>query len=94
MTAKLAPPSFAGQRRSRILRVTSAESFGIGQQQLNERANDLLSGDAGESEAVGGVSLPDVEGPVCGGGQVDGPSCSLAAGRLVELLSESVCRSW
>jgi hypothetical protein len=27
-----------------------------------------LSGDAGDSEAVGGFSLPDVEGAVCGGG--------------------------
>jgi len=51
----------------------------VGQQQLDERADDLLSGDAGESEPVGGFALPDIEGPVCGGGQVDGASRSLAA---------------
>ena len=51
----------------------------VRQQQLDERADDLLSGDAGESEPVGGFALPDIEGPVCGGGQVDGASRSLAA---------------
>jgi hypothetical protein len=55
----------------------------VGQQQFDECAKDFLSGDAGESEAVGGFSLPDVEGSVCGGGQVDCPSCSLAACWLV-----------
>ena len=34
---------------------------------VDERDEDLLSGDAGESEAVGGFSLPDVEGWVGGG---------------------------
>ena len=41
--------------------------FGVGQQSVDERDKDLLSGDAGESEAVGGFSLPDVKGSVCGG---------------------------
>jgi hypothetical protein len=41
--------------------------FGVGQQLVDERDKDLLSGDAGESEAVGDFSLPDVEGSVSGG---------------------------
>ncbi len=40
---------------------------GIAQQLVDERGEDLLSGDAGDSEAVGGFSLPDVEGSVLGG---------------------------
>jgi hypothetical protein len=44
----------------------SGES-GVVQKLLDECAKDLLSGDAGESEAVSGVPLPNVEGSVCGG---------------------------
>jgi hypothetical protein len=55
MTAKLAGlspfPDTAGHLGGKL---------GIGQQQLDQRGNYLLSGDAGESEAVGGFSLPDV----------------------------------
>ena len=36
-------------------------------------------GDSGEPQAVGRVSLPDVQGPVGGGGQIDGPPGALAA---------------
>jgi hypothetical protein len=61
---------------------------GIGQELLDECGKDLLSGDAGDSEAVGGFSLPDVERPVYGGWEVDGPSCSLAACSLDDLLSD------
>ena len=39
---------------------------GVAQQLVDECCEDLLAGDAGESEAVGGFSLPDVEGSVCG----------------------------
>ena len=59
---------------------------GVAQKLLDGCAKDLLSGDARESEAVSGFSLPDVEGSVCGGGQVDGSPCSLAACGLVEFL--------
>jgi hypothetical protein len=38
---------------------------------VDERGEDVLSGDAGDSETVGGVSLPDVEGSVLGRGEVD-----------------------
>jgi len=41
--------------------------LGIVQKLLDECAEHFLSGDAGESEAVSGFSLPNVEGPVCGG---------------------------
>jgi hypothetical protein len=34
---------------------------------VDECAEDLLSGDASESEAVSSVSLPDVEGTVLAG---------------------------
>ena len=34
---------------------------------------------SGEPQAVGRVSLPDVQGPVGGGGQIDGPPGALAA---------------
>jgi hypothetical protein len=40
---------------------------GIPQQLVDERGEDLLSRDAGDSEAVGGFSLPDVESSVLGG---------------------------
>ena len=50
---------------------------------VDECGEDLLSGHAGNSKAVGRFSLPDVEGSVCGGRQVDGPSCPLCACRLV-----------
>jgi hypothetical protein len=42
--------------------------FGVGQELVDECGEDFLSGHAGDSEAVGGFSLPDVEGAVCGGG--------------------------
>ncbi len=81
MTAKLAGsvpiPDHAGHLGGK---------FGIGQQQVDERCNDLLSGDPGESETVSGFSLPDVESSVCGGPQVNGPSCSLAARRWCGVL--------
>ena len=41
--------------------------FGVVQQLVDEGGEDLLSGDAGDSEAVGGFSLPDVEGSVLAG---------------------------
>jgi hypothetical protein len=34
---------------------------------VDECAEDILSGDAGDSETVGGFSLPDVEGSVLPG---------------------------
>ena len=36
-----------------------------------------------EVKAVGGLPLPDVQGSVCGGRQVDGASCPLGPSRLV-----------
>ncbi|EUA54648.1 hypothetical protein I553_1396 [Mycobacterium xenopi 4042] len=55
--------------------------FRIAQQLVNERREDLLSGDPGEPQPVGRVSLPDVEGTVLGGREVDrsagsGDACS------------------
>lgn len=54
---------------------------------LDECAKHLLSGDAGEPETVGGVSLPDVEGSVRGRGEVDRPPGPLTACRLVDFLT-------
>lgn len=53
--------------------------FPVLEKQLDERTDDFLPGDAGEPQAVGRVSLPDVQGPVGGRGQIDGPSGALAA---------------
>ena len=50
---------------------------------VDECGEDLLSGHAGDSQAVGGFSLPDVERPVCRGREVDGTSCSLGTRWLV-----------
>lgn len=44
------------------------------QQLVDKRAEDLLSGDASQSETVGCLSLPDIETPVLGRGEVDGAS--------------------
>jgi hypothetical protein len=41
--------------------------FGVGQKLVDERGEDLLSRDAGDSEAVGRFSLPDVESSVLAG---------------------------
>jgi hypothetical protein len=62
--------------------------LGVARKLLDECAKDLLSGDARESEAVSGFSLPDVEGSVCGRGEVHGSSCPLAASWLVEFLTD------
>ena len=40
---------------------------GIAQQLVDKCGEDVLPGDAGDSEAVGGLSLPDVEGSVLAG---------------------------
>ena len=87
MTAKLAlprsatfadaPGDFGGQ-------------FRVPQEQLDERGDHLLSGHSGVSEPVGGVSLPDVEGPMGGGGQVDGASGALAPRRRLGLFVRCV----
>jgi hypothetical protein len=53
--------------------------FGVGQKLLDECGENLLASYAGDSEAVGRCSLPDVEGSVCGGWEVDGASRSLGA---------------
>jgi hypothetical protein len=50
---------------------------------VDECGEDLLSGHAGDSQAVGGLSLPDVERAVCCGREIDGASCSLGARRRV-----------
>jgi hypothetical protein len=42
-----------------------------------------LSGHSGHSQTVGGVSLPDVEGPMGGSRQVDGSACPLATTTLI-----------
>lgn len=42
-----------------------------------------MAGHAGDSEAVGRLSLPDVEASVCGGWEVDGASRSLGACWLI-----------
>lgn len=50
----------------------------VGQQLVDQRGQDFLSGDASQAEAVGCLSLPDVEASVLGGREVDGasgPSC-------------------
>lgn len=41
---------------------------------VDESRENVLSGDAGDAESVGGFSLPDVEGSVLRGGEVDGSS--------------------
>lgn len=50
---------------------------------VDECGEDLLSGHPGDSQAVGRFSLPNVEGPVCGGRQIDGSSRPLAAPRPI-----------
>jgi hypothetical protein len=66
--------------------------FGVDQKLVDECGEDLLSGHAGDSQAVGGLSLPDVERAVCCGWEVDGTSCSLDTRRLVacRLLDDSL----
>jgi hypothetical protein len=66
--------------------------FGVDQKLVDECGEDFLSGHAGDSEAVGGLSLPDVECAVCCGWEVDGASCSLGTCRLVvcRLLDDSL----
>ncbi|MCV7342265.1 hypothetical protein H5P35_17125 [Mycobacterium haemophilum DSM 44634] len=39
--------------------------LGVGQELLDQCGKDLLSRDAGDAEAVGGLLLPEVEGSVC-----------------------------
>jgi hypothetical protein len=75
MTAKLALPRSA----------TFADApghlggqFRVRQEQLDKRGNHFLSGHSGVSEPVGSVSLPNVEGAMGGGGQVDGATGALA----------------
>jgi hypothetical protein len=51
----------------------------VPEKQLDERADDFLAGDSGEPQAIGRLSLPDVQGTVGGGGQIDGPPGALAA---------------
>jgi hypothetical protein len=41
---------------------------------VDERAEDLLPGDARQPESVGRLSLPDVEAAVLGSREVNGPS--------------------
>ena len=50
---------------------------------VDERDEDLLPGYPGDPQAVGRISLPNVEGPVGGGRQIDGSSCPLGAPRPV-----------
>jgi hypothetical protein len=57
--------------------------FGVGQKLVDECGENLLASHTGESEAVGRFSLPDVEGSVCGGWEVDGASRSLGACWLI-----------
>jgi hypothetical protein len=56
--------------------------IGVGQQLVDQCREDLLSGDAGDAELVGGLLLPEVEGSVGGEREVDGPSGSLVAHSL------------
>ena len=72
-----APGYFGGQLR-------------VGQQQVDECGDDLLPGHTGESEPVGGLSLPDVESPVGGRGQVDGAPYALASRRLPGLVIDAL----
>jgi hypothetical protein len=50
---------------------------------VDEGGEDLLSGHPGDSQVVGGFSLPDVEGSVGAGREVDGSPGSLGTGWLV-----------
>ena len=50
---------------------------------VDQCGENLLSGHSGDAEAVGSVSLPDVEGPVGGDRQIDGPPDPLGALRQV-----------
>lgn len=61
---------------------------------FDECGENLLPGNAGDAEAVGRFSLPDVEGSVCGGRQIDGPPDPLGAPRRVacRLVAWSVYR--
>lgn len=57
--------------------------IGVDQKLVDKGGEELLSGHAGDSQAVGSFSLPDVEGSVCGGWEVDGASRSLGACWLI-----------
>ena len=46
---------------------------------VDEGGEDILSGHPGDSQAVGGFTLPDVEGSVCAGREVNGSPGPLAA---------------
>jgi hypothetical protein len=59
-TAGFDPRSPSGLKGTNDLRGES----GIAQQLVDERGEDVLPRDAGDSEAVGGFSLPDVESSV------------------------------
>ena len=62
-----------------MARVIWAAEFGVGQKLVDERGEHLLPGHPGDSQAVGGFPLPDVEGPVGGGRKVDGATGPLDA---------------
>lgn len=55
----VSPPVVDGPR-------DAGSELGVVQQLVDERAKDLLSGDAGDSEAVSGFPLPNIEGSVGG----------------------------
>lgn|SRR5271166_2829449 len=62
----------------------------VGQELLDQCVEDLLSGDAGNPEAVGGLLLPQVEGAVGGQGEVDGSPGALLPGPPFRCLPEVV----
>ena len=59
---------------------------------VDECDEDLLSGHPGDSQAVSGFALPDVEGSVCAGREVNGSPGSLAASRVLIARSWADCR--
>jgi hypothetical protein len=52
--------------------------FPVLEEQLDQRGDYFLSGHSGVSEPVGSVALPNVEGSVGGGRQIDGAAGALA----------------
>lgn len=72
--------------------------FAIRQQLVDQRGQHLLSGHAGETEAIGGISLPDVEGTVLGRREIDGasrfPAACLADGDAFGRRSGARERGW
>ena len=69
------------QRRAWMARMIWAASLRVDQQLVDECDEDLLPGHPGDSQAVGGFALPDVEGSV--GGRPGGRRCVAFVGNVL-----------